>query len=199
LGWDKYTGDVAAGRAFIPDKPRLVLERGNPDHFIHRGLATRTSNGASLLRQVGHERIPSNATGDNAVQSSLVAVATDLYSSKLSVKKYSPRLSACPMSLRTYLDDQSFDAETVRLMGVAFEIALATLRPPDSDPLREAVAWKIIELAKAGERDPERLCDGALKDLPPAVSVPPLALPPAGSQLPHGEKGLRPNYTVSVC
>jgi hypothetical protein len=68
-------------------------------------------------------------------------------------------------------------------MGVAFEIALATLRPPDSDPLREAVAWKIIELAKAGERDPERLCDGALKDLPPAVSVPPLALPPAGSQL----------------
>jgi len=31
------------------------------------------------------------------------------------------------------------------------------------------------------------LCDGALKDLPPAVSVPPLALPPAGSQLPHGE------------
>jgi hypothetical protein len=91
------------------------------------------------------------------------------------------------MSLRTYLDDQSFDAETVRLMGVAFEIALATLRPPDSDPLREAVAWKIIELAKAGERDPERLCDGALKDLPPAVSVPPLALPPAGSQLPHGE------------
>ena len=52
------------------------------------------------------------------------------------------------MSLRTYLDDQSFDAETVRLMGVAFEIALATLRPPDSDPLREAVAWKIIELAK---------------------------------------------------
>jgi hypothetical protein len=56
-------------------------------------------------------------------------------------------------------------------LGVAFEIALATLRPPDSDPLREAVAWKIIELAKAGERDPERLCDGALKDLPPAVSV----------------------------
>ena len=58
------------------------------------------------------------------------------------------------MSLRTYLDDQSFDAETVRLMGVAFEIGLATLRPPDSDPLREAVSWKIIELAKAGERDP---------------------------------------------
>jgi hypothetical protein len=91
------------------------------------------------------------------------------------------------MSLKTYLDDESFDAETVRLMGLAFEIALATLRPPDSDPLREAVARKIIELAKAGERDPERLCDGALKDLPPVVSVPSLASPPAGSRLPHGE------------
>ena len=30
-------------------------------------------------------------------------------------------------------------------------------------PTRDAVAQKIIELAKAGERDPERLCDGALK------------------------------------
>ena len=92
------------------------------------------------------------------------------------------------MALRTYLDDQSFDPETVRLMGVAFEIALATLRPSDyADPLREAVARKIIELTKAGERDPERLCEGALKGLPPVVSVPPLASPPAGSQLPHGE------------
>jgi hypothetical protein len=80
------------------------------------------------------------------------------------------------MALRTYLDDQSFDPETVRLMGVAFEIALATLRPSEyTDPLREVVARKIIELAKAGERDPERLCEGALKDLPPVVSVPPLA------------------------
>ena len=68
------------------------------------------------------------------------------------------------MALRAYLDDQSFDPETVRVMGVAFEIALAALRPPDyADPLREAVARKIIELAKAGERDPERLCEGALK------------------------------------
>jgi hypothetical protein len=91
------------------------------------------------------------------------------------------------MSLRTYLDDQSFDAETVRLMGVAFEIAFATLRPPYSDALREAVARKIIELAKAGERDPERLCDGALQNLPPVVSVPSLASPPAGSRVPHGE------------
>ena len=65
------------------------------------------------------------------------------------------------MALKAYLD-------------VAFEIALATLRPSDyADPLRETVARKIIELAKASERDPERLCDGALQDLPPVVRVSP--------------------------
>jgi hypothetical protein len=53
-------------------------------------------------------------------------------------------------------------------MGIAFEMALGSLcaTPGCADPVREAVARKIIELAKAGERDPERLCDGALKDLP---------------------------------
>src|SRR5262249_788505 len=53
------------------------------------------------------------------------------------------RVECSLMALRTYLDDRSFDPETVRLMGVAFEIALATLRPSDdADPLREAVARK---------------------------------------------------------
>jgi hypothetical protein len=52
LGRRQYTGDVAAGRAFVPVKPRLVLDRGNPDHLVHRSLATRTGNGALLLRQV---------------------------------------------------------------------------------------------------------------------------------------------------
>jgi hypothetical protein len=43
-------------------------------------------------------------------------------------------------------------------MGIAFEMALASFRPfPDhADPVREAIARKIIELAKAGGRDPER-------------------------------------------
>ena len=58
-----------------------------------------------------------------------------------------------------------FDPETARLLGVAFEMALVTLQHADGPvaPTRDAVAQKIIELAKAGERDPERLCDGALK------------------------------------
>ena len=51
-------------------------------------------------------------------------------------------------------------------MGIAFEMALASRGPTlaHANPFREALARKIIELAKAGERDPERLCEGALKD-----------------------------------
>jgi hypothetical protein len=73
------------------------------------------------------------------------------------------------MPIRGYLDGHRFDAETIRLMGIAFEMALGSLRatPGHADPVREAAARKIIELAKAGERDPERLCAGVSKALRP--------------------------------
>jgi hypothetical protein len=63
---------------------------------------------------------------------------------------------AATMPIGRYLDDHRFD-ETVRLVGLAFEMALASLRSTldQADPVREALARKIIELAKAGERDPE--------------------------------------------
>ena len=69
------------------------------------------------------------------------------------------------MPIRHYLQGHRFAPETARLLGVAFEMALVTLQHADGPvaPTRDAVAQKIIELAKAGERDPERLCDGALK------------------------------------
>jgi hypothetical protein len=68
------------------------------------------------------------------------------------------------MPIRAYLDGLRFDPETTRLVGVAFEMALVALRHTDGvDPPRDAVARKIIELAKAGERDPERLCEGVLR------------------------------------
>jgi hypothetical protein len=73
------------------------------------------------------------------------------------------------MPIRAYLEGHRFDAETTRLMGVAFEMALVALQRTDGivNPTRETVAKKIIELAKAGERDPERLCDTALQSLRP--------------------------------
>jgi hypothetical protein len=74
------------------------------------------------------------------------------------------------MPIRAYLDGQKFDGETIRQMGIAFELALASLRtgPDRNDPVRAALAQRIIALAKAGERDPERLCDGALRAVNPS-------------------------------
>jgi hypothetical protein len=69
------------------------------------------------------------------------------------------------MPIRPYLDGQRFDPETIRVMGLAFEMALIGLRLTDrSDLANEVVAQKIIALAKAGELDPERLCQGVMKE-----------------------------------
>ncbi len=51
-------------------------------------------------------------------------------------------------------------------MSAAFETALRRLGLVDrNDPAAVAVAKMIIELAKEGERDPERLCALALQQL----------------------------------
>ena len=77
------------------------------------------------------------------------------------------------MPIRHYLQGHRFDAETARVLGVAFEMALVALQHADGvvSPTRHAVAHKIIELAKAGERNPERLCDEALKATQPMAPV----------------------------
>jgi hypothetical protein len=77
------------------------------------------------------------------------------------------------MPITIYLEGQKFDPETKRVMGIAFEMTRAALRVSNQDDLApETIAKIIIELAKAGERDPERLCDQALAGLrapPPQV------------------------------
>jgi hypothetical protein len=89
------------------------------------------------------------------------------------------------MPIRPYLDGQRFDAETTRLMGLAFETAIQALRNRGVlDPPREAIAKAVIDHAKGGERDPERLCDAALEACQAAIvsdpsSHPPHASPPA--------------------
>jgi len=62
--------------------------------------------------------------------------------------------------------DHSFAPEDIASMSAAFEAALGKLGLVDrTDPLTMEVAKLIIEFAKAGERDPERLCDLALQQL----------------------------------
>jgi hypothetical protein len=68
------------------------------------------------------------------------------------------------MPIRQYLDGERFDPETTRFLGIAFEFAIQALHNwGEDDPPREAIARAIIGYAKAGERDPERLCDLAVE------------------------------------
>jgi hypothetical protein len=75
------------------------------------------------------------------------------------------------MPIRPFLSGQSFDPESARLMGVAFETARAAVDRP-ADLTDEMIAQKIIELAKAGERNVEVLCEAALNVPSGAVSAP---------------------------
>ena len=50
-------------------------------------------------------------------------------------------------------------------MGVAFEMARATVLRTWADAADAMLAKRIIELASAGERNPDRLCEEALKIL----------------------------------
>jgi hypothetical protein len=60
--------------------------------------------------------------------------------------------------------DVWFDPEDIENLTTAFELALSRLELADrQDPLAVVLAKFIIELAKEGERDPDKLCEAALK------------------------------------
>jgi hypothetical protein len=77
------------------------------------------------------------------------------------------------MPITIFLDGYKPDPETIRVMGVAFEMVRAALRLNDRNDLAvEIIAKRIIALAKEGERNPDLLCERALRDLrapPPQV------------------------------
>ena len=70
------------------------------------------------------------------------------------------------MPITPFLNGERFDEEMRRALGVAFETTCIALRVGEcADDVRQAVADKIIALAKAGERNPDRLCEEAVKDI----------------------------------
>ena len=70
------------------------------------------------------------------------------------------------MPISPFLNGNRCDPETRRVLGVAFEMVCIALRTEGSDDfVKQAIADKIIELAKAGERNPDVLCEQALKDI----------------------------------
>jgi hypothetical protein len=70
------------------------------------------------------------------------------------------------MPIASYLHDTSLDPETRRVMGVAFEMIRVALGFADQGFIaNEIIAKHIIELAKTGERNPDILCELALKEI----------------------------------
>ena len=62
------------------------------------------------------------------------------------------------MPITPFLDGTKFDLEAKRVMGVAFEMARKALQLGDrGNVFDERIAKRIIELAKAGELNPDLL------------------------------------------
>jgi hypothetical protein len=69
------------------------------------------------------------------------------------------------MSITPYLlDDFDVDPKTKRVLGVALEKTRLSLGLAD-DFANGIIAKRIVELAKAGERNPDLLCEGAIERL----------------------------------
>lgn len=76
------------------------------------------------------------------------------------------------MAISPFLnDDGAFDSDALQAMSIALEEVCRTLKADDDRRTREAVAVRIIELARRGERDPGRLRDRVLQEIGAASSM----------------------------
>ena len=70
------------------------------------------------------------------------------------------------MPITPYLNGERFEPETECVLDVAFEQVCIALRIGASDDdVKQAIANKVIELARAGERNPDILCERVLEDI----------------------------------
>ena len=58
-----------------------------------------------------------------------------------------------------------FEPDDVRLLATVYEKVLCTVGVDRKDPRAELIAKKVVQLAQAGERDPECLKDLAIEEL----------------------------------
>ena len=60
--------------------------------------------------------------------------------------------------------DTQFDPETIAILGTAYDQAISRVNGQgQSEVVREVIAKRIVVLASKGERDPNRLCETALR------------------------------------
>jgi len=68
--------------------------------------------------------------------------------------------------LARLLQGQSFDPETIEVMGQAYDKAKRRLHDTGQPALvQEVIAKRIIDIAAAGERDPDQIAKRALQAL----------------------------------
>ena len=67
--------------------------------------------------------------------------------------------------------NSAFDPQTLVILETAFDEAWLTLKAVGNTTVKpDELARSMLRLAMEGERDPVRLCDGALKGLVPATA-----------------------------
>jgi hypothetical protein len=70
------------------------------------------------------------------------------------------------MAASCFPQTHAFGPDEIKVLTTAFEDALGTLRLANrGNPSTEIVAKRIIDAAKNGERDPDKLCEYALEAL----------------------------------
>ena len=76
------------------------------------------------------------------------------------------------MPIMPFLNGRQFDPEALRILGLAFDqVCIALQVETSDDDVRQAIANKVIEFAKAEGR-PDLLCERVLEDIrrqPPEV------------------------------
>jgi hypothetical protein len=75
------------------------------------------------------------------------------------------------MPITPFLHGERVEPETRRVISVALEMVCIALRTGDCDDFKQAIATKLIALAKAGERNPDILREEVLKDIRPKAHV----------------------------
>jgi hypothetical protein len=101
------------------------------------------------------------------------------------------------MPMVALLSDAAFDSETTELLGAAFEAAWekvnaagsALAEGPEAALTRELLAKRIIELAKRGERNLDRLVESALDHLAKSQATSDSALPTQSAVLSRATPG----------
>ena len=67
-------------------------------------------------------------------------------------------------TISQFLQDDAFDPDELQAMSIALEDVCRTLRVDGDQRARETMAVRILELARRGERDPERLRNQVLRE-----------------------------------